>query len=205
MKRIYLDYAASTPVRSEAKKIMLPYFSEDFGNPGSLHSFGQDAMGAVDGAREKIAKAINADFREVIFTSGATEANNLALRGSFAEIRRRVADLRGNDFSVSLREVRDNPRLRLVISAIEHESVLDTAYALEREGVEVVVLPVDKKGIVDLKKLESSLDERTVLGDLRLMLLERFGAELGPVPDRGRFLPARLLRILLAARFAAAA
>ncbi len=143
MNRIYLDYAASTPVRPEALKTMLPYFSEKYGNPGSLHSFGQEAMAAVDAAREVFARSIGAEFREVIFTGSATEANNLALRGI----------VRGYG----------GPTPKVIVSAIEHESVLDTAHELERDGVEVVVLPVDKKGVVDLKKLEEALDERTIL------------------------------------------
>lgn len=163
LKKIYLDYAASTPVAHEVKRAMDPYFFDIFGNPGSLHSFGQKAMAAVDAARETIGKAIRADFREVIFTSGATEANNLVLRGIVADFRRKHADSRGSSFGVSPRKVSVDLRPRLIVSAIEHESVLDTAYALEQEGIEVVVLPVDAKGIVDLKKLEAALDSRTVL------------------------------------------
>jgi cysteine desulfurase len=146
MKKIYLDYAASTPVRGEVLKAMLPYFSEKYGNPGSLHSFGQEAMGAVDGAREALARSLGAEFREIVFTGSATEANNLVLRGA-------VGAARLDKFL----------KPKVIVSAIEHESVLDTAHELERDGVEVVVLPVDRKGIVDLKKLEEELDERTIL------------------------------------------
>lgn len=149
MKKIYFDYAASTPVAKEVLKTMLPYFSEKYGNPGSLHSFGQEAMAAVDASRETVAKAVGADFREVVFTGSATEANNLALRGVIKQFKIRNSEL----------EIKP----KLIVSAIEHESVLDTAHDLEREGVEVVVLPVDQKGIVDLGKLESELNERTVL------------------------------------------
>ncbi len=145
---IYLDYAASTPVAPEVKRVMQPYFSEVFGNPGSLHSFGQEAIAAVDAARETIVKAVRAEFREILFTSGATEANNLALRG--------VGE---RALSVS----RTDKPPKMIISAIEHESVLDTAYALEKKNIEVAVLPVDTKGVVDLKKLEMMLDERIIL------------------------------------------
>lgn len=145
MKKIYLDYAATTPVDPEVLRAMQPYFGKKFGNPGSLHSFGQEAIKAVDESREKIAKAIGADFREVIFTGSATEANNLALRGAVKFF--------------------GNPRAgaRIIASAIEHESVLETAKDLERDGVEVVYIPVDKEGFVDLKKIENALNERTVL------------------------------------------
>ncbi len=149
MKRIYLDYAASTPVRKEVLRAMLPYFSEKYGNPGSLHSFGQEAMAAVDDSRAVVARSLNADFREIVFTGSATEANNLALRGIVKQF-----EIRNSKFET---------KPKLIVSAIEHESVLDTAHELEREGVDVVVIPVDKRGIVDLKKLEEELDERTVL------------------------------------------
>ena len=115
---------------------MSPYFSEKFGNPGSLHSFGQDALKAVDESREKIAKALNADFREIIFTGSATEANNLALRGIIKSIKYQVLSIKYP---------------RIIVSAIEHESILDTCRALEKEGVEVIYLPVDKNGFVNLK------------------------------------------------------
>lgn len=150
-ERIYLDYAASTPVDLAVLKAMTPYFTEKFGNPGSLHSFGQEAMSAADKARETIAKIINADFRNVIFTGSATEANNLALRGVL-----KAAESRRSKF--------DNiSKPKMIISGIEHESILDTARNLEKEGVEVVYLPVDKNGIVSLKELEKALDERTIL------------------------------------------
>jgi len=152
MKRIYLDYAATTPMDMKVKKAMAPYFSAPpaggFGNPGSLHFFGQKAMTAVDESREKIAKAINADFREIIFTGSATEANNLALRGVVKKFK--IKDLR---FKIP----------RIIVSAIEHDSILETCRDLEREEIEIIYLPVNKQGIIDLKKLKESLNERTVL------------------------------------------
>src|SRR5258708_2568781 len=146
MKRIYLDYAASTPVDPRVLAAMQPYFSEKSGNPGSLHSFGQEAIAAVDASRESIARSIGAGFREIIFTGSATEANNLALRGVVARFREGADE-----------------RPRIIISSVEHESVLETAHDLEREGVEVVYLPVNNAGIVDLKKLKENLTANTVL------------------------------------------
>jgi len=147
-----LDYAATTPMDMKVKKAMAPYFSAPpaggFGNPGSLHFFGQKAMTAVDESREKIAKAINADFREIIFTGSATEANNLALRGIVKKFK--IKDLR---FKIP----------RIIVSAIEHDSILETCRDLEREEIEIIYLPVNKQGIIDLKKLKESLNERTVL------------------------------------------
>jgi cysteine desulfurase len=122
---------------------MKPYFAEEFGNPGSLHSFGQKALAAVDEARESIAGALGADFREIMFAGSATEANNTALRGVVA------------------RSGIQHPRI--IVSATEHESVLETARDLEKNGAEVVYLPVDVKGVVKLEALKRALTERTVL------------------------------------------
>ena len=180
MKKIYLDYAASTPVSPEVEAVMRPYFLKKFGNAGSLHSFGQEAIAALDESRETIANAIGAGFREIIFTGSATESNNIALRGAIRRLTQistqinadnkpqinadRNADKRGFGISDNQRrKISEHQRLRLIISAIEHESVLETARDLEKEGVEVIYIPVSKKGIVDLKKLKESLNERTVL------------------------------------------
>lgn len=148
--RIYLDYAASTPVAPEVLKVMEPYSTDEFGNPGSLHSFGQRALAAMDKSRETVAKTIGADFREVIFTGSATEANNLALRGVVRAI------VSGNQ-NTSARPA------KIIISSIEHESVQETARDLEKDGVEVVYIPVDRNGLVVVKKIKEALDERTVL------------------------------------------
>lgn len=144
---IYLDYAASTPVDPEVLRAMEPYFSEKFGNPGSLHAAGQEAIAAVDRAREMIACALGAQFRQIIFTSSATEANNLALRGAVAAWRR----------------AHPAAHPHIIISTVEHESVLETAHALEREGVRVTYIPVDAAGRVDEKKIKESLTAETVL------------------------------------------
>ncbi|MEK7635633.1 MAG: cysteine desulfurase family protein [Patescibacteria group bacterium] len=197
MKKIYLDYAATTPIDPKVLKAMKPYFSAKFGNPSSLHSFGQEAMAAIDESREKIAKAIGAPpaggFREIIFTGSATEANNLALRG--------IVKFFGNPQAIVFQN-QNNPApaagfsspsarwprfagtkpsapagcsssqyafgqkispLRIIVSAIEHESILETCRDLEQDGVEIIYLPVNRQGLIDLKKLKESLNERTVL------------------------------------------
>ena len=204
MNKIYLDYAATTPVDERVFKAMEPYFSLKFGNPGSLHSFGQEAIAALDLSRETIAKSIGADFREVVFTGSATEANNLALRGVVKSFggHRAVAFRNQNSFApaakLSFPSARSTRRssgdragapaghsskqsaldqnflpLRIIISAIEHESVLETARDLsagggsafggEKEGIEVIYLPVSREGFVDLEKLKGALNEQTVL------------------------------------------
>lgn len=143
-RRIYLDYAATTPIDPRVFSAMRPYFGERFGNAGSLHAYGQEAQAALNSAREKVAALLGVQFREIIFTGSATEANNLALRGAW----------RGR---------RDKNLRRLIVSAVEHESVLATARDLEREGAEVEILPVDKTGRVDLKKLRAALHAETFL------------------------------------------
>jgi len=143
MKRIYLDYAASTPVTEEVLEAMTPYFREIFGNSSSLHSFGRESSKALDASRETIAKELGASFNEIIFTSSATEANNTILNGVIQR-----TDIK-------------NPRI--IISALEHESVLEAAEKLSEKGVEVIKISVSEDGILDLDELKNSINENTVL------------------------------------------
>lgn len=141
-----MDYSASTPVDEGVFDAMAPYFNKTFANPSSLHSFGQEASAAVFESRKSIAKALGADYREVVFTASATEANNLAIRGAVKAF-------------IQVKKVRP----KVITTVIEHESVLETCRDLEKDGVEVVYVPVDGFGLVDILKLESALDERTVI------------------------------------------
>lgn len=152
MEKIYLDYAASTPVDPEVEKAILPYFDRQFGNPGSVHSFGREAMKALDDAREIIAGILGAKFHEIIFTGSATEANNLALRGVVNKL-------------IWKKVKGDVPNLpyRIITTPIEHESVIQTARDLAGELVEVVELPVSKEGFVKPEDLASALTPNTVL------------------------------------------
>ncbi len=129
-------------------RAMQPYFLKKFGNAGSLHSFGQDAIAALDGARETVAASIGADFREIIFTASATEANNLALRGAVGAWRKENGALR-------------TPRV--LVSAVEHESIIETARHLGLEGADIVYLPVNKAGVVDPDDVAKNLNKDTVL------------------------------------------
>ena len=149
MRRLYFDHAASTPVDPRVLRAMRPYFLREFGNPGSLHSFGQKAIAAVDASREALGKLVGAKhFREIIFTSGATEANNLALRGAV------------EFYTMQHPEV---AQPRIIVSSIEHESIFETANILEHYGVEVIKLPVNKEGVIDIVALKNALNERTVV------------------------------------------
>jgi cysteine desulfurase len=145
---VYLDYAATTPLRREALEQMLPLLTDDFGNPSSVHSFGRRARAALDDARARMAANLNAEPREIIFTSGGTEAINLALKGVAW-----ASKARGN---------------RLITSAVEHHAVLYALRHLEKFGFEVVVLPVDRYGRVDPEQLDSEINDRTVLVSLMM-------------------------------------
>jgi cysteine desulfurase len=141
---IYLDHHATTPVDPRVLESMLPYFTERFGNAASKqHAFGWDAADAVEQARSKVADLMGAGAREIVFTSGATESNNLALKGVAAAHR-----ARGN---------------HIVTVATEHRSVLDPCRRLEAEGWRVTYLPVDPDGIVRLEDLSGAMTDRTVL------------------------------------------
>lgn len=145
-KGIYLDYQATTPTDPRVLEVMLPWFTERFGNPHSdAHAYGWDAEEAVERARGDVATSLNADPREIVFTSGATESNNLAIKGA-ARFRRR-------------HEGRD----RVVTFQSEHKCVLESVRGLERDGFEVAVLPVRGDGLVELQALRDALDERTGL------------------------------------------
>ena len=149
-KNIYLDYAATTPVAPEVRRAMEPYFSVKFGNAGSLHAFGQEAIAALDASRETVACALGAEFREIIFTASATEANNLAIRGVVNGADRR-APMNGK-----------RPR-RIILSAFEHESVRETVYGLAGENTEIVIIPLSKSGTVDVEAFKSALTRETIL------------------------------------------
>jgi cysteine desulfurase len=140
---IYLDHAATTPLRREAFEAMLPYLGEQFGNPSSPHAWGRRARAALDEAHERIARSINARPREIVLTSGGTEALNLALKGAAW-----AGKGRGH---------------RIVTTAVEHHAVLHPLQHLEKFGFEVVELPVDRYGRVDPGAVEAALTDRTIL------------------------------------------
>ena len=142
-ERIYFDYAATTPLDPRVLEAMLPYMTEHFGNPNSIHSFGREARRAIDEAREKIAQLLNCQPGEIVFTSGGTESDNLALR-SVAEAYRH----KGN---------------HIVTTAIEHHAVLRTCKALEDKGFSVTYLPVDEHGLVFPEQVAEAVNERTIL------------------------------------------
>jgi cysteine desulfurase len=141
--RIYLDYNATTPVDPAVLDAMLPHFAENFGNASSIHSPGQRARGAVDGARASVAALLAAKPSEIVFTSGGTESDNLALFGVVA--------------------ASQETRKHIITTAIEHHAVLNTAQALEKSGVDVTYVPVGRDGVVDPEAIRSALKPETIL------------------------------------------
>jgi cysteine desulfurase len=162
---IYMDYHATTPVDPRVLQAMLPYFSEKFGNAASRqHSFGVEAEQAVERARKQIAELIGADSREIIFTSGATESDNLALKGAaemYAE--------RGN---------------HIITAATEHKAVLDTGKKLEKRGCRVTYLPVQSSGLIDLDRLREAITDGTIL--ISIMHANNEIGVLQPIAEIGR-------------------
>lgn len=148
MRRVYLDHIASTPVHPQVVEAMLPYLRDNFGNPQSLHSIGQEAQLAIQEAREKVAGLINAHPEEIYFTSCGSESNNFALKGLASAQR-----TRGN---------------HIVISAIEHQSVLHSAKSLEKMGYTLTLVPVDKRGVVDPEEVKKAVRKETILVSIML-------------------------------------
>lgn len=145
-KKIYLDYAATTPVDKRVLKAMLPYFSGKFGNTMALHSFGQAAKAALEESRERVASFIAAKPSEIIFTSSATESNNLVLKG--------------------VASANKEKGKHIIISSIEHPCIMESAKWLEGQGFKVTRLPVDKYGLLSLEKLKKAIKKDTILVSL---------------------------------------
>jgi len=161
-RRVYLDHNASTPVHPEVLEAMLPYFSERFGNPSSIHGFGREAREGLDTARERIAGFLRVGKEEVVFTSGGTESDNMAIKG--------VAAARG--------------RGHLITSAVEHHAVLRTCETLAKQGFDLTVLPVDGYGMVSPDDVR-----RAIRPDTILVTIMHANSEVGtiqPVGEIGR-------------------
>ena len=152
MNRVYLDFNATTPVEPEVLDAMLPYFSAEFGNAASIHTPGQRARAAVETAREQVAALIGARPQEIVFTSGGTESDNHAIFGIASSS---LASFTSSTSSTSPPHI--------ITTAIEHEAVLNTCQALEKEGVRVTYLPTDRAGLIDLDELRLAVRPETVL------------------------------------------
>ncbi len=163
-RRVYLDNSATTPIDPAVVEAMMPYLTEKFGNPSSIHFFGQEAKGAVDKARHQVAALLNSRPNEIVFTSGGTEANNLAIRG--------------------LLEANAAQGGHIITSAIEHSAVLNVCQDLEKKGFRVTYLPVYENGIVRTKDFEQAIEDDTIL--VSIMMANNEIGTLQPVEEIGR-------------------
>ena len=164
MKRIYLDHAATTPTHPEVVKEMLPYFIDTFGNPSSIHSYGQEAKGAIEEARDKVAGLIGARDEEITFTSSGTEADNFAIKGvAFAS---------------------ENKGDHIITSSIEHHAVMETCKFLDKRGFRVTYLPVDEYGLVDPDDVKKAITDKTIL--ISVMHANNEIGTIEPITEIGR-------------------
>jgi len=161
---IYLDYNSTTPVDPRVLAAMLPYLAENFGNANSIHSSGQRARAAVDAARESVAVLLGGKASEIVFTCGGTESDNLAIFGIVNPC--------------------DQPRKHVVTTAIEHHAVLNTAQALEKQGVDVTYVPVSREGIVDPEDIREAIRPETVL--ISVMLANNEIGTIQPIAEIGQ-------------------
>src|SRR3990172_6928940 len=168
-RRVYLDHAATTPADPRVVEAMIPYLTDLWGNPSSIYFEAREARKGLDAARRSVAEVLGARPTEVIFTSGGSESDNLALRGVAYGARRR-----GN---------------HIITTRIEHHAVLHTAERLEQEGFRVTYLPVDREGFVDLEALERALDDETIL--VSVMYANNEVGAIEPIAEVARIVKAR--------------
>lgn len=164
MKRVYLDHSATTPVRTEVATAIVEYMTAKYGNPSSIHSFGREAKAAIEKARTQVAELIKAKPEEIIFTGGGTEADNMAITGVARAYRARGR--------------------HIITSAVEHHAVLDACKALEKEGFDVTVLPVDEYGLVRVEDLRNAITGETIL--ITIMHVNNEVGTIEPVEEIGR-------------------
>lgn len=161
---IYLDNSATTRQYDKVTERMVTYMEEDFGNPSSLHRLGMQAEKSMKKARKQVAQSLHVEDEEILFTSGGTEADNLALLG--------------------LCQARQRRGKKIITSQIEHPAVLETCRKLETMGFEVIYLPVDDKGVIDLEKLEEAIDDKTIL--LSIMAVNNEVGTIAPLKEINR-------------------
>lgn len=168
MRQIYMDYAATTPVDKEVLKEMLPYFDNIFGNPSSIHSWGRAAFDAVENARDQVAKLLNSNSDEIIFTSGGTESDNLAIKG----------------VAYKNKDKRDTKGAHIITSVVEHPAVLEACRHLEKQGFNVEYLPVDKYGLIKIEDLKNTISKNTFL--ITIMFANNEIGTIEPIEEIGK-------------------
>jgi cysteine desulfurase len=172
MRKVYLDHSATTPSDSRVVAAMLPYLTEKFGNASSVHSFGQEARAAIDRARRQVAAFVGARANEIVFTSGGTEANNLAIRG--------------------LCDAAQHSGRHIITSAIEHPSVRSSIHGLEQDGWEAIQLPVHDDGIVRVRDVQAAMRPDTIL--ISVMMANNEIGTVQPIAEIGALVRAERKR-----------
>ena len=190
MNRVYLDHNATTPVEPAVLDAMLPYFSGEYGNAASIHTFGQKARAAVETAREQVAALIGARPQEIVFTSGGTEADNHAIFGIAASAARTTEQptiaARSESFTSSISLTSSTSSPHIITTAIEHEAVLNTCQALEKRGVSVTYLSVDREGQIDLDALRDALRRNPETALITVMHANNELGTVQPLEEIGR-------------------
>ncbi|WP_088226229.1 cysteine desulfurase NifS [Desulfosporosinus sp. FKB] len=164
MRRVYLDHSATTPVDPEVAALMMTYYTEKYGNPSSVHSFGREAKQALEEARRQVAELIGAEPSEVTFTSGGTEADNLAILGTAEALSKKGK--------------------HIITSAVEHHAVLETCEYLEKNGFDLTVVPVDEEGIVSVESVKKAIRPDTIL--ITMMHANNEVGAIQPVAEIGK-------------------
>ena len=181
LRRIYLDNSATTPIAPEVLDAMLPYLKEKFGNASSIHFFGQEARAAVDKARHQVAPLINARPAEIIFTSGGTESNNLAIRGLLEAQKQKPDQKAGRYF-----DAHGERKLHIITTAIEHPAVRNVCEDLEKlHGYDVTYLPAYENGVIRVEDLKAAVRAETVL--ISVMMANNEIGTLQPLEEIGQF------------------
>lgn len=170
MKKIYLDYGATSPVKSEVKEAILPYLEDNFGNPSSIHQWGRVAHKAVDDARKNVADFLGADPNEIVFTSGGTEADNLAVKGIFFKLRKSFAK-----------------KPHIITTEIEHHAILNACKALERNyDIEVTYLKPNREGLIELEQVKKAIQKNTFL--VSMMYVNNEIGTVQPIREIGKMI-----------------
>ena len=171
MNKIYLDHSATTPMDKKVLSAMLPYFNNKFGNPASIHSFGQEALEGVDKAREELSMFLNCAPDEIIFTSGATESDSLAIKGLIKGLKKQGIK---------------REKMHIITSLIEHDAVLEPLTEQEAKGMEITRLPVKTNGVVDIEKFKKAIRNNTVL--VSIMYVNSEAGSIQPVGEIGKII-----------------
>lgn len=173
MQRIYLDHSATTPIDKKVLKTMLPYLQDKFGNPSSIHQIGREAMDGVNTARAQVASFLNSKPDEIVFTSGSTESNNLAIKGLVESLLQR-------------QDLNSRHLFHIITSTIEHHAVLESYKELKEGRIEVTYIPVQQNGVVDYKKVKNAIRDNTVL--VSIMYVNNEVGAIQPISEIGRII-----------------